>query len=225
MARADHRSDAVRYPRELEIVVDRIGGAVRRLVRDVPAQPGHRPGQERDLRRLIARLAEIAALGFDVVYLVPIHPIGRINRKGKDNSTVAAPGRSRQPLRDRRRGGRPHGGASRARHARRFPPLCRAPPPSSAWRSRSISRSSAPPTTPGCASTGSGSSSAPTARSNTPRTRRRNTRTSSMSISTTPTARGCGTNCAISCCSGSTRGCAPSASTTRTPSRCRSGNG
>ena len=40
------------------------------------------------------------------------------------------------------------------------------PPPSAAWRSRSISRSSAPPTTPGCASTRSGSSTAPTARSN-----------------------------------------------------------
>jgi len=35
---------------------------------------------------------EIARLGFDVVYLVPIHPIGRINRKGKNNSAVAEPG-------------------------------------------------------------------------------------------------------------------------------------
>src|SRR5205814_2538175 len=31
------------------------------------------------------------ALGFDVVYLVPIHPIGRVNRKGRDNVVVATP--------------------------------------------------------------------------------------------------------------------------------------
>jgi starch synthase (maltosyl-transferring) len=34
----------------------------------------------------INRLPEIAALGFDVLYLTPIHPIGRVNRKGRNNS-------------------------------------------------------------------------------------------------------------------------------------------
>ena len=34
----------------------------------------------------IARLPDIATLGFDVLYLTPIHPIGRINRKGRNNS-------------------------------------------------------------------------------------------------------------------------------------------
>ncbi len=37
------------------------------------------------------RLPGIAAMGFDVVYLPPIHPIGEINRKGRDNSLVARP--------------------------------------------------------------------------------------------------------------------------------------
>ncbi|MCW2505510.1 MAG: alpha amylase catalytic region [Actinomycetia bacterium] len=32
------------------------------------------------------RLPDIAAMGFDVVYLPPIHPIGKVNRKGKNNS-------------------------------------------------------------------------------------------------------------------------------------------
>ena len=36
-----------------------------------------------------ARLPAIAAMGFDVLYLPPIHPIGRINRKGKNNALVA----------------------------------------------------------------------------------------------------------------------------------------
>jgi hypothetical protein len=40
---------------------------------------------------VIARLPAIRAMGFDVVYLPPIHPIGRTNRKGRDNSPHAEP--------------------------------------------------------------------------------------------------------------------------------------
>jgi starch synthase (maltosyl-transferring) len=40
---------------------------------------------------MIARLGDIAALGFDVVYLVPIHPIGRVNRKGRNNTLTPEP--------------------------------------------------------------------------------------------------------------------------------------
>ena len=38
------------------------------------------------------RLAYIAEMGFDVLYLPPIHPIGRTNRKGKNNSVRSEPG-------------------------------------------------------------------------------------------------------------------------------------
>jgi starch synthase (maltosyl-transferring) len=38
------------------------------------------------------RLPHIAKMGFDVLYLPPIHPIGRAFRKGKNNSPVAEPG-------------------------------------------------------------------------------------------------------------------------------------
>jgi len=38
------------------------------------------------------RLSDIAALGFDVIYLPPIHPIGETHRKGKNNTRVAKPG-------------------------------------------------------------------------------------------------------------------------------------
>ena len=37
-----------------------------------------------------ARLPKIAEMGFDVVYLTPIHPIGEVNRKGKNNALRAA---------------------------------------------------------------------------------------------------------------------------------------
>ncbi|HZZ87199.1 MAG TPA: alpha-1,4-glucan--maltose-1-phosphate maltosyltransferase [Caulobacteraceae bacterium] len=40
---------------------------------------------------VIARLPGIRAMGFDVLYLPPIHPIGRTGRKGKDNSLTAGP--------------------------------------------------------------------------------------------------------------------------------------
>jgi len=38
------------------------------------------------------RLPRIKEMGFDIVYLPPIHPIGKTNRKGKDNAPEAAPG-------------------------------------------------------------------------------------------------------------------------------------
>ncbi len=46
-------------------------------------------GTFKDAMRLIPRVAE---LGFDVIYFPPIHPIGKINRKGKNNATTAQAG-------------------------------------------------------------------------------------------------------------------------------------
>jgi starch synthase (maltosyl-transferring) len=49
------------------------------------------PRSEGGLRASVSRLAAIAEMGFDVVYLPPIHPIGLTNRKGRGNSLVASP--------------------------------------------------------------------------------------------------------------------------------------
>ena len=43
------------------------------------------------LKGVEKQLSKLAELGFDVVYLPPIHPIGHTNRKGRDNSLVAGP--------------------------------------------------------------------------------------------------------------------------------------
>ncbi|MBL7253239.1 alpha-1,4-glucan--maltose-1-phosphate maltosyltransferase [Paractinoplanes lichenicola] len=43
------------------------------------------------LRTAAARLDAVAGMGFDVVYLTPIHPIGRVNRKGRNNSLDSEP--------------------------------------------------------------------------------------------------------------------------------------
>jgi starch synthase (maltosyl-transferring) len=49
------------------------------------------PARHGTFRDVIARLPAIRDMGFDVLYLPPIHPIGRINRKGRDN-TLLPPG-------------------------------------------------------------------------------------------------------------------------------------
>ncbi len=46
---------------------------------------------------VIAQLPRIQALGFDVLYFPPIHPIGEKNRKGKNNSLTAQPGEPGSP--------------------------------------------------------------------------------------------------------------------------------
>ena len=48
-------------------------------------------GQHGTFRDVEAQLPEIAAMGFDVLYFPPIHPIGTAYRKGKNNSTTALP--------------------------------------------------------------------------------------------------------------------------------------
>ncbi len=48
-------------------------------------------GQHGTFDDVIARLPRIRAMGFGVLYLTPIHPIGRTNRKGRNNSLVSTP--------------------------------------------------------------------------------------------------------------------------------------
>jgi starch synthase (maltosyl-transferring) len=55
------------------------------------------PGRHGTLRDCEARLPAIAKMGFDVLYLPPIHPIGRVNRKGANNAVSAAPGEPGSP--------------------------------------------------------------------------------------------------------------------------------
>ncbi|HEY4012961.1 MAG TPA: alpha-1,4-glucan--maltose-1-phosphate maltosyltransferase [Polyangiaceae bacterium] len=49
------------------------------------------PGRHGTLRDVAARLPYVASLGFDVLYLPPIHPIGRTARKGPNNAPNAGP--------------------------------------------------------------------------------------------------------------------------------------
>jgi starch synthase (maltosyl-transferring) len=54
------------------------------------AEAGRRPVSG-TLRSAAERLPAVAAMGFDVVYLPPVHPIGTTHRKGPDNTLTAGP--------------------------------------------------------------------------------------------------------------------------------------
>ena len=70
---------------------------VGRLVRALPAQRGRDLRREGHrwttgtLRTAAKRLPAIAAMGFDVVYLTPVHPIGQAAKKGPNNTLDARP--------------------------------------------------------------------------------------------------------------------------------------
>ncbi len=49
------------------------------------------PGEHGTFLDVAERLDHVSEMGFDVLYLPPIHPIGEVNRKGRDNAVVAAP--------------------------------------------------------------------------------------------------------------------------------------
>jgi starch synthase (maltosyl-transferring) len=90
VAQYPDRSAATRYERELTVYADRTRaqfGAWYELFPRSAAQAG-RHGTFADAQAL---LPYVESLGFDVVYLAPIHPIGRTGRKGPNNRTSANP--------------------------------------------------------------------------------------------------------------------------------------
>ena len=96
------------YPRELSVVVDRprarFGAWYEMFPRSAapvpegpegPGGPGDEAGgtpRHGTFTDVEARLGYVAGMGFDVLYLPPIHPIGTGHRKGRNNSTVATAG-------------------------------------------------------------------------------------------------------------------------------------
>ena len=91
MARLGPRDDEARYEPELRLTVDRprarFGAWYELFVRSQTDNRA-RPGTFRDAA---ARLPDLERMGFDVVYLAPIHPIGITKRKGPNNRVGAGP--------------------------------------------------------------------------------------------------------------------------------------
>ena len=79
------------YDRELKVVVDRVRARYGAWYEIFPRSQGTIPGKGSTFQECEQRLPAIKAMGFDVLYLTPIHPIGRTNRKGKNNSLTPIP--------------------------------------------------------------------------------------------------------------------------------------
>lgn len=79
------------YDRELELVVDRVRARYGAWYEIFPRSQGTNPGRGATFQECEQRLPAIKAMGFDVLYLTPIHPIGRTNRKGKNNALASTP--------------------------------------------------------------------------------------------------------------------------------------
>jgi starch synthase (maltosyl-transferring) len=80
------------YDRNLAIVVDPVKARYSTWYEMFPRSGAAVPGLHGTFKDCEARLPYIAGMGFDVLYLPPIHPIGVTNRKGKNNQPVTEPG-------------------------------------------------------------------------------------------------------------------------------------
>jgi starch synthase (maltosyl-transferring) len=85
------RRHATRYAKELRVTVDRPKARFSSWYEIFPRSCANDPGRHGTLQDLIALLPYIAGMGFDVLYLPPVHPIGTTNRKGKNNTTTPQP--------------------------------------------------------------------------------------------------------------------------------------
>ncbi|HYM06481.1 MAG TPA: alpha-1,4-glucan--maltose-1-phosphate maltosyltransferase [Terriglobales bacterium] len=91
MIRNADRRRATTYGRELAVIVDREKARFSAWYEMFPRSSSPQTGCHGTLRDCINRLDYVAGMGFDVLYLPPIHPIGRVNRKGKNNAEKALP--------------------------------------------------------------------------------------------------------------------------------------
>lgn len=89
MAQHPDRRWATSYPIELGVNVDRERARFSAWYEFFPRSATDDPTRHGRLADCEARLKQAAAMGFDVVYLPPIHPIGETNRKGKNNAETA----------------------------------------------------------------------------------------------------------------------------------------
>jgi len=97
MARYPDLTHATQFEVELPVWVDRERARFSAWYELFPRSASPIPGEHGTFRDVERQLPEIAAMGFDIVYLPPIHPIGRAFRKGPNNTTIAAPGAPGSP--------------------------------------------------------------------------------------------------------------------------------
>lgn len=91
MQRYPDKAFAAQYGRILEIKVDQKKAGFSSWYELFPRSWAEEPGKHGSFKECLRMLPLISRMGFDVVYLPPIHPIGSTKRKGKNNALVAQP--------------------------------------------------------------------------------------------------------------------------------------
>jgi starch synthase (maltosyl-transferring) len=97
MARYPDLRHATRLERELPVWVDRERASFSSWYELFPRSASPIPGRHGTFADVEEQLPEIAGMGFDILYLPPIHPIGRAFRKGPNNTVNARPGAPGSP--------------------------------------------------------------------------------------------------------------------------------
>jgi starch synthase (maltosyl-transferring) len=91
MRRHGERGEPSRYLRELAVIVDRPAARFSAWYELFPRSQTGTAMRSGTFDDVIRHLPYVRSLGFDVLYFPPIHPIGRTNRKGRNNALTAGP--------------------------------------------------------------------------------------------------------------------------------------
>src|SRR5213083_2270299 len=92
MATYPDRSAAAQYAPAPRVVVDRKKARTAAWYEFFPRSAEGRGDRGSTFRDCLPRVDDAKAMGFDVIYFPPIHPIGHTNRKGRNNSIACEPG-------------------------------------------------------------------------------------------------------------------------------------
>ena len=92
IARHPDRSRATRFDRVLEVLVERERARFGAWYEMFPRSAGPDPSRSATFDEAAGLLPYVSSMGFDVLYLPPIHPIGRSFRKGPNNALTPEPG-------------------------------------------------------------------------------------------------------------------------------------
>jgi len=91
------KENETRYPTELEIRVEHNKANFSAWYEFFPRSSSLEAGKHGTFQDCIKLLPRVAAMGFDVLYFPPIHPIGKINRKGRNNNVRSEKGEPGSP--------------------------------------------------------------------------------------------------------------------------------
>jgi starch synthase (maltosyl-transferring) len=92
MATYPDRSTATQYAPAPRVTVDRVEARTSAWYEFFPRSAGGLGERGSTLRETLPRIDDARAMGFNVIYFPPIHPIGYTNRKGRNNSLTTQPG-------------------------------------------------------------------------------------------------------------------------------------